>query len=64
MLETSLRQSLNITGGNVAGIILRPICLALYILVGLTFILPLAVKFIKKSRLSRREEIPGNMPEK
>jgi len=50
MLETSLRQSLNISGGNPAGIIFRPICLALYIIVGLIFVLPLVLKFSRRSR--------------
>jgi putative tricarboxylic transport membrane protein len=48
LLETSLRQSLNITGGNLEGVIFRPIALTLYILVGLTFFIPLALKLIKK----------------
>ena len=64
MLETSLRQSLSITGGNLAGMILRPICLALYIIVGLTFVLPVVWKFIKKSRLLRRSQIQGKIPDK
>jgi len=49
MLETSLRQSMNITGGNLSGMILRPICLAMYILVSLTFLLPLVRKCIRRS---------------
>jgi putative tricarboxylic transport membrane protein len=57
MLETSLRQSLNITGGNLAGIILRPICLAMYIIVSLTFVLPVVWKSARKSRLLRRWKI-------
>ena len=64
MLETSLRQSLNITGGNLGSMILRPICLTLYIIVGLAFVLPVVLKFIKKSRPFRRSQIQGNMPEK
>ncbi len=50
MLETSLRQSLNITGGNLAGIILKPICLTLYIIVGFIFVLPVVLKLRTKSR--------------
>jgi len=49
MLETSLRQSMNITGGSLEDLIFRPICLTLYIIVTLTFIVPLVWKFIKKS---------------
>ena len=36
MLETSLRQSLSITGGNLAGMILRPICTVLYLIAAAT----------------------------
>jgi putative tricarboxylic transport membrane protein len=64
MLETSLRQSLNITGGNLGSMILRPICLTLYIIVGLTFVLPVVLKLMKKFRPFRRSPIEGNMPEK
>ncbi|HYB20035.1 MAG TPA: tripartite tricarboxylate transporter permease, partial [Thermodesulfobacteriota bacterium] len=49
MLETSLRQSMNITGGSLEDLIFRPICLTLYIIVTLTFTVPLVWKFIKKS---------------
>jgi putative tricarboxylic transport membrane protein len=56
MLETSLRQSLNITGGNMGAVIFRPICLTLYIIVALTFVIPLVLKFIRKSRHSKRSE--------
>ncbi|MCX5910126.1 MAG: tripartite tricarboxylate transporter permease, partial [Deltaproteobacteria bacterium] len=50
MIETSLRQSLNISGGNIGGLIFRPICLSLYILGALTFVLPLLLKGFKKGR--------------
>lgn len=50
MIETSLRQSLNITGGRLTDVILRPICLTLYILVALTFIIPPILKLIRKPR--------------
>ncbi|MCJ7494600.1 MAG: tripartite tricarboxylate transporter permease [Deltaproteobacteria bacterium] len=56
MLETSLRQSLNITGGNMGAVIFRPICLTLYIIVALTFVIPLVLKFIRKSRHPKRSE--------
>ena len=59
MLETSLRQSLNITGGNLEGLILRPICLTLYIIVALTFVIPLVLKSIRKSRHSKPSELNG-----
>jgi len=48
MLETSLRQSLNITGGSVSGIVLRPICLSLYAIVALSFIIPFMVKHVRR----------------
>jgi len=50
MIETSLRQSMNITGGNMGAVIFRPICSTLYIIVVLTFVIPLVLKFIRKSR--------------
>ncbi len=43
MLETSLRQSLNISGGNFIEIFLKPISLSLYILVGLFLLVPVVV---------------------
>jgi putative tricarboxylic transport membrane protein len=48
MIETSLRQSLNISGGHIGGLIFRPICLSLYILAALAFLLPLLLKGFKK----------------
>jgi putative tricarboxylic transport membrane protein len=57
MLETSLRQSLNITGGNMGAVILRPICLTLYIIVALTFVIPLVLKLIRKSRHPKRSDL-------
>jgi putative tricarboxylic transport membrane protein len=64
MLETSLRQSLNITGGKLGDLILRPICLTMYSIVGFTFILPLVLKFINKARPSSRSAEGGNRPER
>jgi putative tricarboxylic transport membrane protein len=64
MLETSLRQSLNITGGKLGDLILRPICLTMYSIVGGTFIVPLVLKFINKARPSSRSVEGGNRPEK
>ena len=58
MIETSLRQALNISGGSLAGVIFRPICLSLFILASLTFVIPLAVKFFKKAR-RRKPQDPG-----
>jgi putative tricarboxylic transport membrane protein len=60
MLETSLRQSLNITGGNLADMIFRPICLTMYSIVGITFILPPVLRFFSKSRPSSRSRNRGN----
>jgi putative tricarboxylic transport membrane protein len=60
MLETSLRQSLNITGGNLADMIFRPICLTMYSIVGITFILPPVLRFFSKSRPSSRSGNRGN----
>jgi putative tricarboxylic transport membrane protein len=50
MIETSLRQALNITGGNIGDMIFRPICLTLYILASLTFVVPLIMKAIRKGK--------------
>jgi hypothetical protein len=44
--------------------ILRPICLALYLIVGLTFVLPLVLKAVKKSGFLGRSQVEGNRPEK
>jgi putative tricarboxylic transport membrane protein len=49
MIETSLRQSLNITGGSLGGFIFRPICLSLYLLASLTFVIPFIMRQIKKA---------------
>jgi len=57
MIETSLRQALNITGGDFSGVILRPICLTLYFIASLTFVIPLIFKLLGKSR-------PSGMPER
>jgi TctA family transporter len=64
MLETSLRQSLNITGGNLADMILRPICLTMHSIVGITFILPPVLKFLRKSHPLSRSAKGGNGSEK
>ena len=50
MIETSLRQALNITGGNIGDMVFRPICLTLYILASLTFVVPLLMKGIRKGK--------------
>jgi putative tricarboxylic transport membrane protein len=50
MIETSLRQALEISGGSFAGVVFQPICMAMYILTSLAFILPLALKAIRKLR--------------
>jgi len=57
MLETSLRQSLNIAGGNLGGVIFRPICLTLYIIASLTFVIPTVLKFIRKSHHSKHPKL-------
>jgi putative tricarboxylic transport membrane protein len=50
MIETSLRQALEISGGSFAGVVFQPICMAMYILTSLAFILPLALKAYRKLR--------------
>lgn len=48
ILETSLRQAVNIAGGNLWAVIFKPISLSLYIVTALTFVLPPVMKQIKK----------------
>jgi len=50
MIETSLRQALNITGGDIGDMIFRPICLTLYILASLTFVIPLIARAIRAKK--------------
>jgi putative tricarboxylic transport membrane protein len=47
MIETSLRQSLKMTGGSIGGLIFRPICLALYGAVICTFMIPLVIRWMR-----------------
>jgi putative tricarboxylic transport membrane protein len=53
ILETSLRQALHISGGNLAAVVFTPISLALYIVTALVFVVPLFMKTVKR-RLSPR----------
>lgn len=48
MIETSLRQALKITGGDISAIIMRPICLTLYITAILFLAIPYIINMIKK----------------
>jgi putative tricarboxylic transport membrane protein len=50
MIETSLRQALNITGGSIADMVFRPISLTLYILAFLTFFAPLVMKAVRNRK--------------
>ncbi len=52
LIETSLRQSLNISGGDIGGILFRPIALSLYILGLFSFLIPLLMKGFKNLRKS------------
>jgi len=56
MLETSLRQALNITGGSISAIIFCPIGLTLFIAVALTYIGPLLWKSWRRTPLSPAKE--------
>ena len=49
IIETALRQSLKITGGDVSSIIFRPICIAIYLLLLLSLAVPYLVKLLKKT---------------
>jgi putative tricarboxylic transport membrane protein len=50
MIENSLRQGLNIAGGNLWTVLTRPISLALYILTIVVFTVPPIIKQLKKFR--------------
>ncbi len=51
MIETALRQSLKITGGDIGALILRPICEFLYVIVVLFFAAPYASKMFKRRKV-------------
>jgi putative tricarboxylic transport membrane protein len=48
MVETSFRQALKITGGNLAEVVFRPICLSLYLGTLLCFAVPLVLKWTRR----------------
>jgi putative tricarboxylic transport membrane protein len=50
MIETSLRQALKISGGNLAEVVFRPICLALYIATLSCFAVPLVLKWMRRRK--------------
>jgi putative tricarboxylic transport membrane protein len=50
MVETSFRQALKITGGNLAEVVFRPICLSLYLGTLLCFTVPLVLKWTRRRR--------------
>jgi putative tricarboxylic transport membrane protein len=50
MIETALRQSLKMTGGNIGGLVFRPICLVLYSAVIGSFVVPLILCRVKEYR--------------
>ncbi len=50
MIETSLRQSLKMTGGSIEGMILRPICLILYAVVLCALLVPAVLRWAKSRR--------------
>ena len=45
MIETSLRQALKISGGNLAEVVFRPISLSLYVATLLCFTVPLVLRW-------------------
>jgi putative tricarboxylic transport membrane protein len=57
MIETSLRQALEISGGRFAGVVLQPICMALYIAVSLAFIIPATLRAIRKLRATEPQTV-------
>jgi len=50
MLETSLRQALNISGGSIGGIIFHPISFTLFLITAMSYIAPLLWRVYRKSR--------------
>ena len=50
MIETSLRQALKISGGNLAEVVFRPISLSLYVATLLCFTVPLVLKWTRRRR--------------
>jgi len=50
MLETALRQALNISGGNLWTVVSKPISLSLYAATLLTFILPVILKKFRSAK--------------
>lgn len=51
MIETSLRQALKISGGNVTEVVFRPICLVMYVATVLCFTVPLVLKWTRRKKL-------------
>jgi putative tricarboxylic transport membrane protein len=54
MIETSLRQSLAITGGSLAGVVFRPISLIMYTIALLALVVPLALRWMPRARPAAR----------
>jgi putative tricarboxylic transport membrane protein len=50
MIETSLRQALKISGGDLAEVVFRPISLSLYVATLLCFAVPLFLKWARRRR--------------
>jgi putative tricarboxylic transport membrane protein len=50
MIETALRQSLKITGGEIGAMVFRPICETLYGIVILSFVVPYVLKLGKRRK--------------
>ena len=51
MIETSLRQALKISGGDLAEVVFRPISLSLYVATLLCFAVPLVLKWTRRRHL-------------
>ncbi len=62
MIETSLRQSLSISGGDISGVIFRPICLTLYIAVALFLVVPYAAKTFRRRSSLKPKQSQGAFP--
>ena len=55
MIETSLRQTLKMSGGDASVFFLRPICAVLYLIVLAVFLIPYAIRRLRPERRNKRE---------
>ncbi|MEW6668290.1 MAG: tripartite tricarboxylate transporter permease [Thermodesulfobacteriota bacterium] len=59
MIETSLRQSLSISSGDMSVLFLRPICLTLYVVVAIFLAAPYLARWVKRKSMKEEEKCKG-----